>query len=237
MTNGLYAKVATVSKAIGSLQPDKRNQQQKYDYISADKILERAGSEMAAVGLVVVPALVDEKIESVEYQTGKWRYDCRVDFVMKLADSEGNTVEVVWFGRGSDYSVPDKAMYKAITSGHKYFLMKLFNVGVGNEDSEHEQPKATSNGATPTQKPTSGPLPDDETVIMETAAAEFFTTVTALVPRFSHEKHTKAAAKKLGVTAIPGKPDDRRLLYLRLKEYARARDAEEANEVLETTQQ
>ena len=151
MTNGLYAKVATVSKAIGSLQPDKRNQQQKYDYISADKILERAGSEMAAVGLVVVPALVDEKIESVEYQTGKWRYDCRVDFVMKLADSEGNTDEVVWFGRGSDYSVPDKAMYKAITSGHKYFLMKLFNVGVGNEDSEYEQPKATSNGAQPDQ--------------------------------------------------------------------------------------
>ena len=92
-----------------------------------------------------------------------------------------------------------------------------------------------SNGAQPAQKPTSGPLPDDETVVMETSAAEFFTTVTALVPRFSHEKHTKAAAKKLGVTAIPGKPDDRRLLYLRLKEYARARDAEESAPVDELT--
>ena len=123
------------------------------------------------------------------------------------------------------------------TAGHKYFLMKLFNVGVGNEDSEHEQPKATSNGATPAQKPTSGPLPDDEQVIMETSGEQFFATVTALVDRFNHEKHTMAAAKKLGVTAIPGNRDDRRLLYLRLKEYARARDAEEANEVLETTQQ
>ena len=137
--NSLFGKIAEVSKAVGSLQPDKRNQQQKYDYISADKILERAGAEMAKVGLVIIPALVDETITTVEYQTGKYRYDCRVDFEMKIADADGNSDTMVWFGRGSDYSVSDKAMYKAITSGHKYFLMKLFNVGVGNEDSEHEE--------------------------------------------------------------------------------------------------
>ena len=95
-------------------------------------------------------------------------------------------------------------------------------------DDGPQEPAPATNGA-------NGPLPDDETVVMETSAAEFFTTVTALVPRFSHEKHTKAAAKKLGVTAIPGKPDDRRLLYLRLKEYARARDAEESAPVDELT--
>jgi hypothetical protein len=29
-------------------------------------------------------------------------------------------------------------MYKAITSGHKYYLMKLLNIGEGNEDGEHD---------------------------------------------------------------------------------------------------
>ena len=154
MTNSLYQKIADVSRAIGSLQADKRNTQQNYDYISADKVLERVGSEMAKAGLVIVPALVDERMERVEYQQGKFRYDCRVDIEMKLADGEGNTDTVMWFGRGSDYSVPDKAMYKAITSGHKYFLMKLCNVGVGNEDGEHEvQTSAVGKNGAEQQEP------------------------------------------------------------------------------------
>jgi len=84
-----------------------------------------------------------------------------------------------------------------------------------------------------TTKPNQGPLPDDEQVIMETPAGEFFTAVTALIERFTHENHTKNAAKKLGYTAIPGKPDDRRLAYLRLKEYARARDGQDLKELSE----
>jgi len=98
-------------------------------------------------------------------------------------------------------------------------------------DMPHTEPVNVEDGPQepePVQRPTSGPLPDDEQVIMETSGAEFFATVTALIPRFTHEKHAQNAAKKLGATAIPGKPDDRRLLYLRLKEYARARDAEES---------
>ena len=95
--------------------------------------------------MVIIPALVDEHIDAIPWKQGH-RYDVRVDIEMMLADSDGNTETVKWFGRGSDYSVPDKALYKAITSGHKYFLMKLFNVGVGNEDSEHDAPSAKGNG-------------------------------------------------------------------------------------------
>ena len=143
-TGNLFSKIAAVSKAVGALEPDKRNQQQKYDYISADKILDRVGCEMARVGLVIIPALVDEHIEAIPWKQGH-RYDVRVDIEMMIADSDGNTLTMMWFGRGSDYSVPDKAMYKAITSGHKYFLVKLFNVGAGNEDSEHDAPQVRNN--------------------------------------------------------------------------------------------
>ena len=142
--NSLYSKIAAVSTAVGSLETDKRNTQQNYDYISADKVLDRVGSEMAKVSLVIIPALVAEQIDAIPWKQGH-RYDCRVDIDMMIADGEGNTETVKWFGRGSDYSVPDKALYKAITSGHKYFLMKLFNIGVGNEDSEHDAP-TKSNG-------------------------------------------------------------------------------------------
>jgi hypothetical protein len=68
---------------------------------------------------------------------GKFRYDARVQFCFIVADDESQ-MELIWPGYGSDYTVPDKAIYKAITSGHKYFLAKLLCIGADNEDSEHE---------------------------------------------------------------------------------------------------
>jgi hypothetical protein len=137
MTN-IYAKIAKVSKAVGSLEADKRNQQARYDYISADKILSVAGKAMADSGLVVIPTVISQTVYEMTSGSGKKFYDAEIAFVMIVSDGGDTTIEALWIGRGSDYTVPDKAVYKAITSGHKYFLMKLFNIGVGNEDGEHE---------------------------------------------------------------------------------------------------
>ena len=141
MTNTLIAKLAQASLAVGSLSTDKENKQQGYFYISADKILERAGDALAHVGVMIIPAITATEIQAVETRTSRGeglRYDADVTFAMTLTDGE-TLLEYPWRGRGSDYAVPDKAMYKAITSGHKYFLMKLLNIGVGNEDGEHEE--------------------------------------------------------------------------------------------------
>lgn len=137
MTNTLISKIAAASIKVGALATDKRNAQQGYDYISADKILERAGDALAQAGVMVVPSITIENTEAVKTDKGGTRYDSLVHFAMIITDGESQ-LEMPWCGRGSDYSVPDKAMYKAITSGHKYFLMKLLNIGVGNEDGEHE---------------------------------------------------------------------------------------------------
>jgi len=75
---------------------------------------------------------------------------------MSFNVTDGATEYIVaWFGMGSDYTVPDKALYKAITSGHKYFVSKLFCIGEGNEDSEHE----TEEPAKPANKPAQRPAP------------------------------------------------------------------------------
>lgn len=132
----LASKIAQASMAIGTLEPDKRNDFQKYDYLSANKILARAGAALAEQGVALVPAVTEEESWYVEYGN-KSRWDSRVMFFMTVTDGE-ETLTATWAGRGSDSAVPDKAMYKAITSGHKYFLMKLLNIGEGNEDGEHE---------------------------------------------------------------------------------------------------
>lgn len=172
----LAAKIARASIKVGALKPDKRNTQQNYDYISADKMLERAGDALAEAGVVVFPSITSEETVQADYTDNygkaKSRFDCVVRFSMIVGDGE-TQIELPWVGRGSDYAVPDKALYKAITSGHKYFLAKILNIGVGNEDGEHEAhdgqaaqdsfTKArTAQAARPAQKPATPPNGNSE---------------------------------------------------------------------------
>lgn len=144
--NTLIAKLAKASQKVGALAPDKVNAAQNYPYISADKMLQRAGDALAEEGIVIVPSIVNEATQETNYTDNygkaKTRYDAVVLFEMYVSDGEGE-LKAQWVGRGSDFSVPDKALYKAITSGHKYYLAKLLNIGVGNEDSEHENVEST----------------------------------------------------------------------------------------------
>jgi len=141
-TGTLFARVTKVMQTVKALEPDKKHQQ-GYMYISSDKALNMIGAAMAQNGLVIVPSVTSQTVDIVEYtnQQNKamTRFDASVTFAMTLADADGNDHTAVWVGSGSDFTSPDKAVYKAITSGHKYFMLKLFVVGAGAEDSEHEE--------------------------------------------------------------------------------------------------
>ena len=139
----LAQRIAKASATVGGkLQTDKKNKQDNYDYISSDKILAVVGQAMADCGVVVFPAVVEHDLQLGQSSGGKTRYDVRVKFDMTISDGV-STMTMPWFGVGADYAAPDKATYKAITSGHKYFLAKLFCIGVGNEDGEHESEEPT----------------------------------------------------------------------------------------------
>lgn len=138
----LANKIAKASKQVGgALKADARNMEQKYNYISADKVLTVCGQALADNGVAVFPAVVAEVVDVAERANGKQRFDAAVTYHMTLMCDDGEPLVLPWVGRGSDYSVPDKALYKALTSGHKYFLMKLLNIGEGNEDGEHDVPQ------------------------------------------------------------------------------------------------
>lgn len=169
----LAMKIAAASKDVGGkLNPDKRNREQSYDYISADKLVAVCGQALAEQGVALYPHIETHDIAVLDRGNGKYRYDATVKLHIIIADGE-TEFKADWLGIGSDYMTPDKALYKAITSGHKYFLMKLLNVGAGNEDGEHETeptslPVQTVKGAPPVKSnghnhpPTSEPPPDME---------------------------------------------------------------------------
>ncbi len=150
----LAQRIAKASATVGGkLQTDKKNKQDNYDYISSDKILAVVGQAMADCGVVVFPAVVEHDLQLGQSSGGKTRYDVRVKFDMTISDGV-STMTMPWFGVGADYAAPDKATYKAITSGHKYFLAKLFCIGVGNEDGEHESEEPTQQVKKTTVSPT-----------------------------------------------------------------------------------
>ncbi len=161
----LIAKIAKASIDVGNFTADKKNQEQGYSYISADQVLSRAGNALAQQGIVVLPELVGIDITTVERQGKSPRIDAKVSFMVVVTDGEKD-INIPWFGYGSDYSTPDKALYKAITSGHKYFLMKLLNIGVGNEDSEHE----SSDGPDVRSKATASRKPAQQSAQQQAAA-------------------------------------------------------------------
>lgn len=144
----LAERIAWASIEVGAFIPDKRNKEQNYDYISADAVLARGGHALAVNGVSVVPAITSVEISPTKYTTRSGnestRYDARVVFNMLVTcgNEPADQMTIQWFGFGSDYAVPDKSAFKAITSGHKYFIMKLLNIGAGNEDGEHENPPA-----------------------------------------------------------------------------------------------
>ena len=137
----IIKKIAEATLSVGAFAADKRNREQNYDYISADMVLEKAGQAMARAGFSVVPSVTKWDIATVERVGKNPRLDAVVSFEMHVTDGVDDLV-MPWLGMGSDYAAPDKAIYKAITSGHKYFLMKLLNISIGNEDSEHENTPA-----------------------------------------------------------------------------------------------
>jgi hypothetical protein len=148
MTTTLAARIAKASKELGgALAPDKQNKQGGgYWYITADKLLDRAGGALADNGVSIVPAIIGYDVNGGQANSGAKSFVVTVNFMMTITDGE-TSMDIPWVGMGVDYSAVDKALYKAITSGHKYFLMKLLNVGAGNEDGEHES-HPTGNGAT-----------------------------------------------------------------------------------------
>ena len=158
MNEQLIAKITKAGVIVGGkLSADKTNNEQHYDYLSADKILSVCGQALFDQGVAVLPSIDAQETALYEYVDpygkAKRRYDSRVSFSFIITDGSEDVRET-WYGMGSDYTVPDKALYKAITSGHKYFLMKLLCIGAGNEDGEHE---TEEDDRKPAQKPTQRP--------------------------------------------------------------------------------
>lgn len=138
--SNLIEGLCKATTALRGWQTDKTNKEKGYDYISSNAVLSRAGGALAENGIMVFPQIKEHGYEVGSTASNKPRYDAWVLMDFVVTAEGGEQMVCPWVCRGTDYSAIDVAIYKAITSGHKYFLMKLLNIGVGNEDGEHDEP-------------------------------------------------------------------------------------------------
>lgn len=157
----LFAKIAAVMTEVRKLKKDGNNQFDKYKYITGDSAFERLGGEMAAVGLVMIPSVVEVDTKEVTSKSGGIMYFTTVQGQITLADCEtGETWTSVWFGEGSDRG--DKSINKAMTAMMKYFLLRVFQIGSGEDadaDSSDLAKEPAQKQAQPQRKLTTDPSP------------------------------------------------------------------------------
>ena len=132
-----------------SWEKDGINRHQSYKYVTEKqykqnfkKALKQAGLiwKMETIGYEFVPAISDKMHMVI------------CNFRGQIIDPDtGEREEYLFSGSGADNG--DKALYKAVTGGHKFFLASNFNVAEDNdpESDEAEAPKV-SNIPTPPEK-------------------------------------------------------------------------------------
>jgi len=157
----LRQKLAAVAKSLGDVKPDGYNAFYKYKYFSDEQLSGLFRQKFADAGIVLVPNIISEQIESFQTEKGKHSFltTMRVMWTFYDADSD-ETIVASTPGQGDDPG--DKGSNKAMTGSFKYLLIKMFQIGGEQSDAEadtktderHEEKKAArkSDAAKPEQK-------------------------------------------------------------------------------------
>lgn len=168
--------LATARKSIGVVAKRGKNTAQRYDYARAEDVIREAREALADANLVLTDEVVDmtvTEITSSNNNAGRM-VDVKLTYRLAVADAEHGEQAPQrldteryfdWLGTGHDYP-GDKAIYKAITGGHKYFLMHLLQIPIGDDPEDERAAKPKGKGASKgkAQKAADGPAAKPATV-------------------------------------------------------------------------
>lgn len=161
---GIYAKIAQVMARVETIPKSGYNSYHSYPYATETDVLNAIRPLMVEAGLVLIPMAAEAQTSpsAGAEDKGKSGHDVTtVKMRFILADAEsGETIEGPWLGQGQD--TQDKGVYKAITGGHKYLLMKLFQVPTG-DDPERDSPPSKAKKA-PKKLPKNAPEEPSQTI-------------------------------------------------------------------------
>jgi len=160
MSKNVAAKVLKMIKNVGEIPRNGWNERFKYKFTKETDVSDALRKACCEVGLVMVPSIHDVSYSIIKTANGGDQYRASLMLKLTLIDPDsGESIEMDFPGDAMD--MQDKALPKAITSAHKYALIKLsLNGGGEGDDLEHEdegktgkssvqdKPKPVESGAT-----------------------------------------------------------------------------------------
>lgn len=129
----LASKLAEVMAAVGRIPKRGYNDHFKYKFATESDVADRIRRELAERNVILIPAVT----ECVRHEMGKTSSgavkaltELKMTFTFRDGDS-GESITTPWLGSGID--TEDKGVPKAMTSGEKYFLLKMFLIPTGDD--------------------------------------------------------------------------------------------------------
>jgi len=143
----LAAKIAKVMAAIGEVPKNGHNDRFNYSYPLDEDVMKALREAMTEHGLVAIPSVAGRSMTKETTSGGTEMIHTRVQLEITLIDSDsGQQKTVHWEGEAQDQQ--DKGLYKAYTSGMKYWALKTFLMSAGDDveraDAASSQPKQSS---------------------------------------------------------------------------------------------
>lgn len=162
-------KLHKMYEMVSYIKKDKRNEHQKYNYVSDEVVMEKVHAACVALKVISIPTFKGEKTQSLsitKYPDGTEKQTTVTHIVSSLdltvMDVEDNTAVHVYIeGEGMDHG--DKATPKAQTGALKQAWLKLLNLSSGDDPEADEKTDETMSHDDPEKKDEKGePVSDGE---------------------------------------------------------------------------
>lgn len=143
-TGKLAAKIAAVMSEIGSVPKTGRNDFHSYDYSTDDDVMQSVRPVMAKHNLVALPSVRARETKQVEANNGTTLHTYITLEITLIDGDSGQSKTVLWEGEAQDGQ--DKGLYKAYTSGIKYWALKTFLLSSDSDVETHDAATEHTNG-------------------------------------------------------------------------------------------
>jgi hypothetical protein len=131
----LASKLAAIMSEVEAVPKRGHNDHFGYDFATEADVAAAIRKGLAVRNVALLPSVTGFKDETIvtrgeRGEKSKTITTVTMRYVFKDGDS-GEEFPCEWAGRGEDSS--DKGLFKAITGGNKYFLLKCFQIPTGDD--------------------------------------------------------------------------------------------------------
>lgn len=137
----LAAKLVQILEAVGTVEKKGYNKAQNYNFVRETDLVDKIRPAMAKLGVYLHQSVIEHRLEPLyETRAGGTMYLTTVQVSFTWVDgATGETWPVPGVFPGTGADTGDKGVYKALTGAEKYFLMKTFLIGTGDDPEGDEK--------------------------------------------------------------------------------------------------